>query len=121
MIETKLLEIRDHGTFVPALAIRVEHESAIDLLNRDATVGAIRANQLIARGGFFKASGIYLMRLSDARAQCDPYEWGGNDRTHKAVHLYLEQNWPFVHDGDLLDARVILGEQAMPAETELSR
>lgn len=109
MIETKFLEIRDHGTFVPALAIRVEHDPADES----------RPSQLIARGGFFRGNGIYLMRLSDARAQCDPYEWGGNDRTHKAAHLYLEQHWPNVKDGDLLDVRVILEEETVPAETEL--
>ena len=108
MIETKFLEIRDHGTFVPALAIRVAHDPASDS----------RSNWIIARGGFFRASGIYLMRLSDARAQCDPYEWGGNDRTHKAVHLYLEEYWSEVGDGDLLDVRVILGEALTPVMTE---
>lgn len=118
MIETKLLEIRDHGTLVPAIAIRVEHDSAIALLACNATVGEIRANAIIARGGFHRAAGIYLMRLSDARAQVDPYGWGV-DRTHKAVHLYLEEHWPDVHNGDLLDVRVILGETNTPAATEL--
>lgn len=108
MIETKLLEIRDHGTFVPALAIRVEH----------VALPGDRPNWIIARGGFFRGEGVYLMRLSDARAQCDPYEWGRNDRTHKAVHLYLIDNWSKVKDGDLIDVRVLTGEQQEPCESE---
>jgi hypothetical protein len=108
MIETKLLEIRDRMTFVPALAVRVRHEPG----------DGSRPNQLIARGGFHHGEGIYLIRLADARAQVDPYEWL-NDRTHKAVHLHLIDHWSEVKDGELIDARVILGEETVPAETEL--
>lgn len=118
MIETKFLEIRDHGTLVPALAIRIEHDPLAALLVSNATVGEIRANAIIARGGFHRGSGIYLMRLSDARAQCDPYEWV-RDRTHAAVHHWLYDHWAEVSNGDLLDVRVILGEATEPAPTEL--
>lgn len=107
MIETKLLEIRDHGTFIPAIAIRVENGGTES-----------RQDQLIGRAGFRVSPGVYLMRMVDARAQCDPYEWG-NDRTHKAVHDWLYNFWHDVQDGGLVDVRVILGETTEAVGSEL--
>ena len=104
-MEIKCIEIRDEGTCIPAIAIRMIAAGMIE-------------NRFLWRCGYPPdGSGIILLRLADQRATSDPYEW--NDRTHKAAHLYIEKNWDDLFDGAVVDARAVLGERPVHAAPEI--
>jgi hypothetical protein len=46
-------------------------------------------------------------------AQCrdvayDPYDWA--ERTKRVAHVYIEQHWHELADGDVIDVQFLLGE-----------
>ena len=98
-MEIKLFEIRDAATCMPAMAIRVSGED-----------GAI-----MRRAGFGDPM-VYLIFLELEECRYDPYKW--NNRTCKNAHNFIEANWPILESGQVIDVRVILGEQKEPAEAE---
>ena len=101
MIEMKLLEIRDTGTLVPALALRMRSTG----------------EWLLERGGVGDQGCVYLMRLTDAECHYDAYEWT-YARTMKAAHLWIVKHYDELADGQVVDVRVILGEATEPAKSE---
>lgn len=104
-MKTKVLEIRDEGTCIPALAIQMVAANEIE-------------DKYLWRCGYPRGShGIVLMHLGDQRASSDAYWWG--NRTMQAAHLYIEEHWPELEDGDVVDVRVALGERDAPVEAEI--
>jgi hypothetical protein len=96
----KAIEIRDKGTFVPAIAIKLipDDEGQRYLLRR-------------AGYGFGRLS-VVLMNLNDCRAQNDPSDWGG--RTWRVAHEFVERHWDRLTNGDVVDVEFILGETCIP-------
>jgi hypothetical protein len=74
----KLFEIRDKGTCIPAMAIRVSGDDG----------------WLMRRAGF-KSPMIYLVALATERAAYDPYNWG--NRTMKGAHLFIAEHIFDIH------------------------
>ncbi len=105
IVQTKLIELRDNATFIPALAIRVENDMT-------------DASYLIRRAGYMAVPCVILMRLDDCRACNDPYDWGSNDRSHTVAHYWIQKNWHEIIPGQVIDVRVILGEVTEPAISE---
>lgn len=104
-MQTKVLEIRDQGTHIPALAIRM------------AAADPVRAYYIHGRCGYPRdGSAIVLMKLADQKANSDPYGWGG--RTMPVAHNFIYDNFDALNDGDVVDVRVILGEAQEPAISE---
>ena len=102
---TKVLEIRDDGTFISALAIQMKADNEV------------AGWYIYAREGHpIDGRSITLMRLSDKRAHNDPYEW--SDRTHQTAHLYIEAMFDKLKDGDVVDVEFILAEREAPKVTE---
>src|ERR1019366_1387750 len=102
---TTVLEIRDDGTFISALAIQMKADNEV------------AGGYIYAREGHpIDGRSITLMRLSDKRAHNDPYEW--SDRTHQTAHLYIEAMFDKLKDGDVVDVEFILGERDAPKVTE---
>ena len=97
---TKLLEIRDAATFIPALAIRMSREDGY----------------LARRAGFGDAC-VYLIHLEGQKCAYDPYDWT-NNRTMCAAHQYIENEWESLKDGDVVDVQFILGETTAPKRSE---
>ena len=100
-IESKVLEIRDEGTFIGVLAIRM--------------LGAnpIQAYYLRRCGYPADGSSIMLMLLADGRATNDPYEWparGLGQRTMGNAHNWIIDHFNELSDGDVVDVQVIIGE-----------
>ena len=95
----KLLEIRDDGTFIPALAMQV---SGAD-------------GYLMRRAGF-ESPMIYLIALATERCHYDPWAWG--DCTMHTAHQYIERAWDTLHDGDVVDVEFVLGETPTPKRRE---
>ena len=100
----KAIEIRDKGTFVPAIAIKLipDDEGQRYLLRR-------------AGYGFGRPS-VVLMNLNDCRAQNDPSDWGG--RTWRVAHEFVERHWDRLTNGDVVDVEFILGETCIPKVSE---
>lgn len=114
-MEVKLFELRDIGTHIPLIAIKIEAGFALPeranlILRRagysDETIQGLDGHRLILVG---KADG--------GRFYYDPYDWC--DRTFKTAHLELQENWDSYQNGDLIDVRYLLGESEEPCESEL--
>lgn len=101
----KALEIRDRGTFIPALAIEMtaSNEGQRYLL-RQAGYGAT----LIS---------LAYLRTNGGPINYDPYGWGGS-RTMHVAHIYISKNWATLADGDVVDVEFILGEKAAPSPSD---
>lgn len=98
-MNTKVLEIRDRGTFIPVLAVDMnpDRETQRPLLRRcgypcDGEPN-IAITHLAANGGM---------------TWNDPYGWGG--RTYPVAHNYIIKYWDQLRDGDVVDVEFILGE-----------
>lgn len=106
MVESKALEIRDEGTFIPALAV-------------DMNPSNNGQHYLLRRCGY-RCDGrpnVILTHLAGrGEATNDPYQWGG--RTWPVAHNYIIEHWEELRDGDVVDVQFILGETKAPKISE---
>lgn len=93
-MQTRLLEIRDRATLIPALAIQV---SAAD-------------GPIMRRAGFGDVPMVYLLMLATQECQYDSFAWGPA-RTMGVAHRYIETAFDDLADGDVVDVEFILGER----------
>lgn len=111
MSAIKFVEIRDRGTFIPAMAIRLDPVSEEE-------------RWLLARAGYGEdvdtQRGYVLLIQIDGgsgRSECDPYEWArlrysrrASGRTMASAHVYMLQHWDSLASGDVIDVEYLLGE-----------
>lgn len=105
-MEIKCIEIRDEGTCIPVLAIKMSPDSPIQ-------------RAYLSRTGF--GSDPYLitvMMLNTLKATYSPYDWGVS-RTMTNAHSYILENFEKLVDGQVVDVRVILGEKENACEPEI--
>lgn len=112
-MKIKFFEIRDEGTCIPAIAIEMLPDERIDA-------------RFLRRCGYPSVENgqpsVVLMRLSDQRATSDPYEWPsltGDRRTMPNAHQHIIDNFSKLTSGQVVDIRVILGEESEPAPGEI--
>lgn len=113
-MKTKVLEIRDAGTFIPALAID---------MNPEPHIGAAPTAEmyLLRRCGYACDCGpnVLLTRLDgNGQATNDPYGWKGDTRTFPVAHNWIIEHWSELKDGDVVDVQFILGETPVPKVSE---
>ena len=102
----KVLEIRDSMTFIPALAIKLAPRNE-------------EQRYLCSRVGFSADQpGVIVMRLNDQEAHSDSYDWRGDTRTMPNAHVYIEQHFDELRDGDVVDVEFILDERATKKTSE---
>lgn len=106
-IEAKVLEIRDEGTFIPALAVNINPSTE-------------QQRYLMRRVGY-PCDGVPNVILTHLTADGgpawnDPYGWSG--RTYPIAHNYIIEHWHELDDGDVIDVQFILGETAAPKRSE---
>ncbi len=104
--QCKTLEIRDEGTHIPALAIKLDP-------------GTDRDHYCFARAGFgteplSQGRFVLLIKLATMEAKHDPHAWR-DSRTMGSAHEYILHNWDDLESGQVLDVRHILGESPKPA------
>ncbi len=101
----KLLEIRDRGTFLPVFAINTEASNE-------------GQRYLLRRCGFSPdGCSIIIARLNgEGNSSADAYHW--NDRTMHAAHLYIDEHFDSLKDGDVVDVEFILKETDQPKTSE---
>ena len=100
------LEIRDYGTFIPALAV-------------DMAPGNDEQRYLLRCCGYScdGRPNVILTRLDgNGKATNDPYAWGG--RTWPVAHNWIIEHWSGLRDGDVIDVEFILGERPEPKRSE---
>jgi hypothetical protein len=110
MMEIKLLEVRDRGTFMPVLCVntaRADNEGQRYLLQRCGYPLDGRPN-------------IIMMRLSadGDSATNDPYWWPVGNRTLRVAHRHIIEHWDELKDGDVVCVEWILGERTEPQRSE---
>jgi len=112
-VEVKLLEIRDEGTKIAAMAIKM--------------FGANKKQRQILRfSGFNQTTpDEYLVALTyvacnNRQINFDYFEWS-NSRTMKAAHSYIEEHFDDLKDGDVVDAEFILKLTDKPKKAEICR
>lgn len=105
----KVLEIRDRGTFIPALALRLDPANE-------------QERRLMSRAGYgltveAQREYILLLRLEDA--PYDPFEHGGGT-TLRDAHLYLNKHFDEVENGQVICTEYLRGERSEPKESEVA-
>ena len=107
----KTFELRDRGTFVPVLAVKLEPTNKAD-------------EYLFARAGYGgwaenQSKYVLLMGLGGGcdKMTCDPYDWGDNG-TRFTCHSYIITHFDELQSGQVLDAEFIRGETAEPKKSE---
>lgn len=100
-MQVKCLEIRDKATFIPVICIRPvpDNEGQRYLLRRDGYRGDDSETCII------------MIDAQCRGASYDPYNWSRDTRTKANAHLYIEEHWAELSDGDVVDVEFILGER----------
>lgn len=108
-MEVKTFEVRDAGTFIPCIAIRLNPATEAD-------------RYLIARAGYGKRAedqGEYVIfgRLqAESEFQYDPFKWG--NRTMQIAHDHTRTLFETLESGAVIDVQFILGETKEPKKSE---
>lgn len=105
----KSFELRDRGTFLPALAIQMSSSIPAELY-------------LLKRVGY-SGSAPHLILLGDLRGKgtfnYDPNAWGGYARrTWYHAHLHIADKFDDLPNGAVIDVEYLLGERAAPKVSE---
>ena len=108
-MEVKAFELRDAGTFVPVLAIRLNpaNEPERYLLGR-AGYGTSAERQ---------ATYVVMLGANDLAAKYSPLDWGDN-RSRQVAHQHITDNWDKLTSGMVVDVQYILGETDKPKASE---
>lgn len=113
-MKAKALEIRDEGTFIPALAVDMNPGY------EDSAATALNQRYLLRRCGYpcDGRPNIAIAHLSADGTPIwnDPFAWGG--RTYPVAHEYIIEHWDELRDGDVVDVSFILGESDKPKVSE---
>lgn len=111
-MNSKMLEIRDRGTFIPVLAIQLEPSGEEE-------------RWLLARAGFGRKAEaqrqyVLLCRITGGADQCttDPYHWDRSTRTYYVAHQYIRTHWDELRSGSVVCVEYILGERTEPKSSE---
>jgi hypothetical protein len=108
MLQSKLFEVRDEGTFIPVLAIKIEQPSGSNAAER----------YLVGRAGWHAGHGVIVMNLNSSEASHNPYDWKRSARTMPVAHAYIEQHFDKLEPGQVIDAQFILKETTDPKISE---
>jgi hypothetical protein len=106
----KTVEIRDAGTMIPALAIRL-----VPVTEQD--------RYLLGRAGYgtsavAQSAYVILARLSGGYgyATCDPHDW--DTMTMISAHHWLIEHFDEIESGAVVDVEFISGKTSAPKTSE---
>jgi hypothetical protein len=106
MIEVKLFEVRDCGTFLPMMAVFI------------SAAGSDTTTWLLNRGGYGVVPCILFGCVDGGHFAYDPYQHNTGSRTRMVAHNYLHKHWFELKSGDVIDVEFILGERTTIKESE---
>lgn len=98
--EMKTFEVRDEGTEIPVVAIRI--------------FPSVRESDYPWRRAGYGVAGFYVLltNLTTNKTDYDAYSWG--NRTLKTAHLHMIENWTDLVDGQVIDSEFLLGLSKEP-------
>lgn len=120
-MKVKAFEIRDKGTFIPAIAIEMRPPPPAGLPPVHCEI-AEKERYLLRRAGFdFECPSVVLLKMEckggPREASYDKYSWGPA-RTMTVAHDYIEAHWNELKSGDVICVEHILGERPAPKVSE---
>ena len=107
-MEVKAVEIRDDGTFIPALAIQLGDMNEAE-------------RYLAGRAGFVGDSCLgwpYVILIPLESLSGTTYSCTRGSRTYDTIHQFLATHFDEVRSGQVLDVEYILGEVSAPKQSE---
>lgn len=100
--EVKTFQIRDKGTCIPVMCVRIVPELA---------------DREFLRAGFRDVPYVIMTDLQNlSKTSYDPHSW--EHRTHSVAHLNIRDNWHELEHGEVIDVEYILGETKQRKEKE---
>lgn len=108
-MEVKTFEVRDDGTFIPVIAIRLMPENEKDMY-------------LLSRAGYGNSAGeqgeyvIFGRLQAESEFQHDPFAWG--NRTMKNAHEQIKLQFDILKSGSVIDVQYWLGDTKEPKKSE---
>lgn len=107
---TKTFEIRDRGTFIAVLGIKL-------------SPGCEEDRYLIARSGYGRAPEdqsryVVVMRLDGCEGSYDPFKHDGGPRTMPTAHQFIIDHFDELASGSVVCVEHILGERETPKRSE---
>lgn len=108
-MEAKTFEVRDAGTFIPVIAIRLMPENEKDMY-------------LLSRAGYGNSAGeqgeyvIFGRLQAESEFQHDPFAWG--NRTMQTAHHHVSTHFDALGSGALIDVQFLKGETSEPKKSE---
>lgn len=108
-MDAKTFEIRDNGTFIPALAVRLNPGNEQD-------------RYLLGRAGYgtrpeVQATYVIVVKLEGGQAQYNPIGWAYG-RTMEVAHGFILDHFDELPSGAVVDVQYILGERTEPKVSE---
>ncbi len=106
-METKLFEVRDSATFIPAIAINM------------STMHMPEAERYLAsRVGYGLDWPILFGRADDGKMSCNSSEHSKVCRTMQVAHDYVTKHWNELASGAVIDVQFIEGETTVRKMSE---
>lgn len=111
----KAIEIRDRGTFIPAIAIKMVPATFPHPDDPE--------RYLLRRAGYsFDDPCVVLCRMEasgvDRNATYDPFAWDSGTRTYQVAHQYIIDHFDELESGAVVDVEFILKETTKPKKSE---
>jgi hypothetical protein len=112
-MEAKTFEVRDRGTFIPILAVKLTPSTEAD-------------RYLLGRAGFGtrpedQAAYVVVVRIAGGtgKASCDPFDWSiDHTRTLQVAHQHIIKKWSELASGDVVDVEYLLALSPSPKPSE---
>jgi hypothetical protein len=111
-MESKTFEIRDAGTFIPVLAIKLSPGCEPDRFLLGRAGYGIRPEK--------QAEYVMLCKIDGGEgfSTCDPYAWPGGARTFPVAHRYIIEHFDEMESGAVVDVEFVLGITKEPKTSE---
>lgn len=102
--DIKLFELRDVGTHIPVMAVRVNPTDADE-------------DYPLRRAGFQGSPCVLLTKLNTLETHYDPFHWDDRRTLHTA-HRTIEKGWNDLVSGQVIDVEYLLGESSEPKKSD---
>lgn len=106
----KLFEVRDVGTFIPVIAIRLScnYEAESYLLGR--------AGFEVTKHGVVEGVVLFGKLDGSGELRSAPHDWVNG--TMRQAHQHVQDNWHSLMSGEVIDVEHVRGDSAQPKESE---
>ena len=100
-MEIKIIEIRDRGTYIPVMAIKMQSDNPAERYH-------------LRRLGYGVDDVLIMVVRIDVKNKATYAHYDYNDRTMSNAHRFIEKHYDELESGDVVDVEYILGEVDSP-------